>query len=77
MAIKQAPPSALIGVEAVNAETGREVTPLTLTFTLRQWRLLAVAAGRVSASVFIESKDAAEVKAIAKLIAEQTGKEPA
>lgn len=79
MPIKQAPPSALVGAEVVNANTNREDSSLTLTFSVKQWRLLAIAAVKCKPDAFIGDGAArvTELKAMASLIAEQTGKAPA
>lgn len=60
--------------QEAKARPERDNTALSLTFTISQWRLIAVACGRIKDDVFIEQSNALEVKAIAKLIAEQTGK---
>lgn len=64
--------------EATAARPSREESPLTLTFTVAEWRLLAVAAAKARPDAFISDGETRvkELKAMAKLIAEQTGNAP-
>jgi len=62
------------------AECGHEfyadrVTPrLTMTLTVREWRLLAIAARKVKESAFIHLEDAKAVRELARRITTETGK---
>lgn len=77
MVIKQAKPSEVEGAEVVNTNTGREDSMLTLTFSVKQWRLIAAGCAAVRSSALIDGEaKTVELRAIAKLIAEQTGKGP-
>lgn len=45
-----------------------------MTFTLHEWRLLAIAASKVKESAYIHAHDAKAVRELARRIAKETGK---